>query len=545
MSQTENPFELLSSEDDDYDVNNDSFVRPRSTATYDDSEDSQAPRRPRDRYNNVAPPPYQPPGTTQEFICDFNQDPQSFTQQFIELLSGRNIDQQILLHSLVNINDVTNDTLAGTLTPDLLKNYIKNIQTTTLRDIDTINQDETNNPICNFNNRADYGIDVEIHSTRKEPKIWYYEPENIVGSLYEKQKDKTNSFIGLPQIFIDEVDRWETKLINFELGKRKEKKNIIKHIEQRQSHSTPPLYFLLVNPEFSRHHATLLFWVKQKFYSIGVGYSGNLIGAIPSELLGKPSLYTPDYMLNDNYTIVDIGIVRKSHVEKIQEYINLITNIRAGYKFLTPSAAQIQVNDNTNSFKNFLHTDIDHSIYTKTLFCSLDKVSYCAAAWNTSNRLTNCTNFIANIFSDRITCEIDKFYNEKRGELNMYENLLAGIGYSLGSVDPAYCVRRKGLPIFTNEHIEDIYCSLAKYIKTGKIKRFLNLIKYNFYQVENPEQKEETTYYSSSQTDAFANPHGLGGTRKTRKTRKTKKTRKARKTSKTRKTRKTRKARKN
>jgi hypothetical protein len=532
MSQSNNPFEVLSSDEDFSDEEHPEIPEIPEVPEVSDDNDANPARRQRAMAITEMP-------VSQLFNCDFNPDPDAFTQEFINLLLGGDITDQVLLHSLVEISGTTNDTLNSRLNPQELTDYIKKIQTTPFRDIDTSQPDVENNPICDYRDKGKYGIEFNLKQS-KRAQIDYLIPYNTIGPLYEKEKDTTHNLISLPKNFIDQVNVWETKLLKIVSSPSKIRNREISHINRKESisveagrHYLPPLYFLLVNPEFHGHHSTVIFYVDNKFYSIGVGYSGNYVNPIPAELLGTPSLYTPDYMFDESYTIVDIGIVRKSHLEKLQRYIQLITTIHVNYKFLTDAASQVTVMN--GKITGFKHPDIDHSIYSKSVFCILKDIAYCAAARESSTKVTNCTNFITYVFSDRITCRINKLHNEKHGELNSVERAMILLGRGLGSVDPAYCHRREGLVEFTNEHIKEIFCSLSEYLVTGKIKKFLNLIKYNHY---------ESTNGYVEQSVKISPFFVHGGIKRTRKIKRTRRTRKIKRTRRTRKIRKSRKIKK-
>ena len=492
-------------------------------------------------FSESPPLPVSDSTSSSNFICDFNRN-ESFLEQFMPLLSN----ESNIIYSLVNISDTTNDTLKQMLDPDELRDYIEKIQT---KPID-IHPDlpSVRNEICDIDNAGRYGIGLKLGYSRRR-NIWYYVAENTIGDLYDSKKDTTHSLIGLPENFINQVNIWEDRLLKMEMANSKSRKRMQTHMNRKEAahiasgdekHHLPPIYFVVARQEFDSHHATLLFFVDNKFYSIGVGYKGPLSryqGSVPNELVAAPAFYTPDYMLEKEYTILDIGILRKSHLQKLQEYIPFITTIQQQYSFINDEAAQVNVTSDKR-VTDFVYTG-DHNIYPNSLFCDLGNMAYCAAAKNTSPKLgiTNCTNFVSYIFSDRIKCNINALKNPLHGKTSLEDKAKIGLGYMFGLVDPAFCTRREGLTPISNEHIEEIYCALSKYIQTGKINEFLRIIKYDYYK---PQEVDGHEAYAEA-TNAFG---GKIRTRRIIKTKKVKRTKKAKRTRRIRKTRKNRKTRK-
>ncbi len=195
-----------------------------------------------------------------------------------------------------------------------------------------------------------------------------------------------------------------------------------------------PIYFVTYAPDVpGGGHMSILIVYKSVVYSLGFGYyaplkapkiiAGIPIG-IPAKLLGKGTLYNPDYLIDPrritedktiewSYNIIDIGYCRPIHLTRIMEIAELKTsNIEITF----------------GSRGNFKSTHIQLNVQYHAASCpSISK---------SVKGMLNCTTFVEYIFRETVNCALIPYM-------------------PLSISHPKKCKRKQGK--ITNEHIKKWY----------------------------------------------------------------------------------------
>ena len=166
-----------------------------------------------------------------------------------------------------------------------------------------------------------------------------------------------------------------------------------------------PLYFILIKNDSSvgNNHVSIIIIINGSAYSIGLGYYGNtakqqkindtLKNITPYIHTNIAALYTQDFVIDPTkltsknvlhrYMIIDIGILNQDHLDRIQLYLNLTTNVIAS---------------------------IEHNLTrTKWHFDSLLLPLNSTIQYNAISNLAissgniNCSSFVQNIFRESVS----------------------------------------------------------------------------------------------------------------------------------------------
>ena len=184
-------------------------------------------------------------------------------------------------------------------------------------------------------------------------------------------------------------------VINFEQGTTSESFN----------KSDIPLYFVvIVGGEQRGHHVVLYILHNNHAYTIGLGYYDKTLGkhakiqealeSIRSDAYFKASaLYSPDHVLvldrERNYanSIVDIGILRRHHIDTLQRYLLQVKNIHVSYSY---------------------EEDLETLKLASTLMTGTKPIYSKISNTFLVDNYANCTSFISHIFP-HISCKWIRF----------------------------------------------------------------------------------------------------------------------------------------
>jgi hypothetical protein len=143
-------------------------------------------------------------------------------------------------------------------------------------------------------------------------------------------------------------------------------------------------------------HVLIVLICYGKAYTIGFGYSDLLESKknnIPGIHIGSGGLYSPDYLLSLNNPkhvnkIVDIGILNKNHIYKINEYLSNVTQIKSSL-YIENSYIKNKTNILTGNLGKYF--TLSNNYFAQN---------------NENNAYTNCASFVTSIF-DNIRCDIN------------------------------------------------------------------------------------------------------------------------------------------
>jgi len=216
--------------------------------------------------------------------------------------------------------------------------------------------------------------------------------------------------------------------------------------------STIPLFFIFITPG---GHASLIIYIPQpstgspKLFSFGLGFggegSGQPSGPAASQeitgatgyITGQVQLYSPDFLVkpeSGKYKLIDMGFLKQKHIDRINLYlksggdvnINLRNNVYINSEERSEVAKEKEevLKENViDQLKNYLQKGYLNSFAPRPVqrggaapepgfhyFYSSIKLnktySYVSAGAGLTHDYINCTSFLSDIFSDRITCGI-------------------------------------------------------------------------------------------------------------------------------------------
>ena len=179
---------------------------------------------------------------------------------------------------------------------------------------------------------------------------------------------------------------------------------------------------------YDSFHTSIIFLCDGKIYTVGYGsdpvfdeenkdtdtkiqymnkISAFLKKQIPAlanvQVLGTGFLYSPDSLNIDeddyNYSIIDIGILKKSHVNRVNKVFAMIKRMRA---------ITMVVDKEDKSGKSV--TVEQMSAQTRCVYSRLG--SKYLQNFQFSSQLMNCSSFVEAIFYDRIDCTTSLFYSD-------------------------------------------------------------------------------------------------------------------------------------
>ena len=210
--------------------------------------------------------------------------------------------------------------------------------------------------------------------------------------------------------------------------------------------STIPLFFIFITPG---GHASLIIYIPEpsagnpKLFSFGLGFGGDGSGSGPTAaatgpVTGKVQLYSPDFLVkpeSGKYKLIDMGFLKQKHVDRIDLYLkesdnNVNINLRNNVYINTEDRLKVaeekeevlkeKVIERLGEYlqKGYLDSFAPrlaqrggakkepgfHYFYSAI---KLNKTySYVSAGVGLTKDYVNCTSFLSDIFSDRITCGI-------------------------------------------------------------------------------------------------------------------------------------------
>lgn len=210
--------------------------------------------------------------------------------------------------------------------------------------------------------------------------------------------------------------------------------------------STIPLFFIFITPG---GHASLIIYIPQtsagipKLFSFGLGFGGDGSGSGPTAaatgaVMGQVQLYSPDFLVkpeSGKYKLIDMGFLKQKHIDRINLYLkesdnNVNINLRNNVYISTEDRSKVaeekeeDLKDNViETLKNYLENGYLDSFASRPAqrggakkepgfhyFYSAIKLnktySYVSAGVGLTKDYVNCTSFLSDIFSDRITCGI-------------------------------------------------------------------------------------------------------------------------------------------
>jgi hypothetical protein len=174
-----------------------------------------------------------------------------------------------------------------------------------------------------------------------------------------------------------------------------------------------PIY-LVVLAGIPGGHASILFYVNGKIYSVGLGYKGgkeSRVKDVQARILGgqmiaNAFLYSPDYLITPwdgkrtnaagnlvpfRYTIADIGILKQKHLDRIQSFLN-----GSNPEFtigLQPVDGVIKAGKTNYKFKTYyINLNKQYNMISKSAKDKKDNI--------------NCTTFVETIFYERVECPL-------------------------------------------------------------------------------------------------------------------------------------------
>ena len=210
--------------------------------------------------------------------------------------------------------------------------------------------------------------------------------------------------------------------------------------------STIPLFFIFITPG---GHASLIIYIPEpsagspKLFSFGLGFGGDGSGSGPTAaatgpVTGKVQLYSPDFLVkpeSGKYKLIDMGFLKQKHVDRIDLYLkesdnNVNINLRNNVYINTEDRSKVaekkeevlkeDVIERLGEYlqkgylDSFAHRLAQRGGAKKEpgfhYFYSAIKLnktySYVSAGAGLTHDYVNCTSFLSDIFSDRITCGI-------------------------------------------------------------------------------------------------------------------------------------------
>lgn len=224
--------------------------------------------------------------------------------------------------------------------------------------------------------------------------------------------------------------------------------------------STIPLFFIFITPG---GHASLIIYIPQpstgspKLFSFGLGFGGEGSGsgatadetgptaaakgptaAVTGAVTGQVQLYSPDFLVkpeSGNYKLIDMGFLKQKHIDRINLYLkdavgNVNINLRNNVYINTEERSKVAEKkeedlkgDVIKTLENYLQNGYLDSFASRPAqrggakkepgfhyFYSAIKLkktySYVSLGVGFTKDYVNCTSFLSDIFSDRITCGI-------------------------------------------------------------------------------------------------------------------------------------------
>lgn len=209
--------------------------------------------------------------------------------------------------------------------------------------------------------------------------------------------------------------------------------------------STIPLFFIFITPG---GHASLIIYIPQpstgspKLFSFGLGFGGEGSGSGPTAaatgpITGQVQLYSPDFLMkpeSGKYKLIDMGFLKQKHIDRINLYLksggNVNINLRNNVYINTEERSEVAKEKEVVLKENVIKTleeyltkgylnsfaprpaqrggaKVEPGFHYFYSSIKLNKTySYVSAGAGLTHDYVNCTSFLSDIFSDRITCGI-------------------------------------------------------------------------------------------------------------------------------------------
>ena len=182
-----------------------------------------------------------------------------------------------------------------------------------------------------------------------------------------------------------------------------------------------PIYFVIVVGAQRGIHASIIVLYDSNIYTIGFGYSGYIEKKGLSKLQKskleefvpkKASLYSPDYLINEalDNNIVDIGILKKSHVRKLESYIKKSRTLKSMLKTF------VAEDPNDHKLKEYLYFFDEKQtnvLFDKHFLTDMDDIFYSQISNENIDQAANCASFVNKIFPN-ISCSRFKIYSDPK-----------------------------------------------------------------------------------------------------------------------------------